>query len=72
VTAGLHTSFLVDIREATRAYEAWLGRQTTVVRPDLIHKHARMKESAFVFLRGTFYRWMQLWPTECASVMDAP
>jgi len=62
----------VDIREATRAYEEWLGRQITVVRPDLARKHARMKESAFVFLRGTFYRWMQLWPTVCASVVDAP
>jgi uncharacterized protein (DUF2252 family) len=34
-----------------------------------------MRESAFVFLRGTFYRWMQLWPEQSASLPvleDAP
>jgi hypothetical protein len=31
-----------------------------------------MCESAFVFLRGTFYRWMQLWPRHCAELDEAP
>jgi uncharacterized protein (DUF2252 family) len=31
-----------------------------------------MRESAFVFLRGTFYRWMQVWPERCAALDDAP
>jgi len=31
-----------------------------------------MAESAFVFLRGTFYRWMQRWPSICAEIADAP
>src|SRR5262252_10642092 len=31
-----------------------------------------MAESAFVLLRGTFYRWMQLWPAICAKLADAP
>ena len=31
-----------------------------------------MRESAFVFLRGTFYRWMQLWPERLASLDEAP
>jgi uncharacterized protein (DUF2252 family) len=31
-----------------------------------------MRESAFVFLRGTFYRWMQVWPIRCAALDDAP
>jgi uncharacterized protein (DUF2252 family) len=31
-----------------------------------------MAESPFVFLRGTFYRWMQLWPAVCAKLADAP
>jgi len=31
-----------------------------------------MRESAFVFLRGTFYRWIQIWPDRCASLDDAP
>jgi len=31
-----------------------------------------MRESAFVFLRATFYRWMQLWPEHCPSLEEAP
>src|SRR5690349_21627183 len=31
-----------------------------------------MAESAFVLLRGTFYRWIQLWPSLCAKAADAP
>ena len=62
----------MDIRQATRSYETWLGRQTTIVRADLALKHRRMKESPFVFLRGTFYRWVEQWPDVCASLRDAP
>jgi len=31
-----------------------------------------MRESAFVFLRGTFYRWMELWPDRCPKLDTAP
>ena len=62
----------MDIREATRSYETWLGRRTKIVRPDLRLKHARMAESPFNFLRATFYRWIQLWPTVCPTIVDAP
>lgn len=62
----------MDILEATRAYESWLGRHTSVVRKDLLLKHERMALSPFVFLRGTFYRWIQLWPDVCADLLDAP
>ena len=62
----------MDIVQATRAYERWLGAHCTVVRSDLARKHERMAESSFVFLRGTFYRWIQLWPTVCRSLADAP
>jgi hypothetical protein len=31
-----------------------------------------MKESPFLFLRGTFYRWAQLWPSICAELCNAP
>jgi uncharacterized protein (DUF2252 family) len=31
-----------------------------------------MRESTHVFLRGTFYRWMQLWSERCAQLEDAP
>ncbi len=31
-----------------------------------------MRDSAFVFLRATFYRWMQIWPERCAQLDKAP
>jgi hypothetical protein len=62
----------VDIVEATRQYERWLGRHIRVFRPDLALKHRRMAESPFVFLRATFYRWMQLWPELCADLRASP
>lgn len=62
----------MNIIEATRSYESWMARHTDVVRPDLRQKHELMGESAFVFLRGTFYRWLQLWPTVCSALADAP
>jgi len=62
----------VDIVVATRDYEHWLGQKLPLVRTDLSFKHERMAESAFVLLRGTFYRWMQLWPAICSRLADAP
>jgi hypothetical protein len=62
----------MDIYEATRSYESWFARHTSVVQKDLRLKHERMAESPFLFLRATFYRWVQLWPTVCASLLNAP
>jgi Uncharacterized protein conserved in bacteria (DUF2252) len=62
----------MDIHESTRSYESWLKRHISVVRRDLLRKHERMAESPFVFLRATFYRWTQLWPTVCARLLHAP
>ena len=31
-----------------------------------------MRESAFLFLRGTFYRWAQMWPRICGDLCRAP
>ena len=62
----------MDIRESTRSCERWLGRHVRLVPADLRRKHARMAESPFVMLRGTFYRWMQLWPDACREIADAP
>jgi uncharacterized protein (DUF2252 family) len=49
----------MDVVAATRAYEDWLGDQLEVVSEDLDRKHKRMRESPFVFLRGSYYRWLQ-------------
>jgi hypothetical protein len=60
------------IHTATRSYERWLGRQTEVVTSDLRVKHQKMAEDPFVFLRGTFYRWLQVWPDLCDTLQDGP
>jgi hypothetical protein len=31
-----------------------------------------MKQDPFQFLRGTFYRWAQIWPSVCADLCNAP
>jgi hypothetical protein len=61
-----------DIRQATLSYDNWMRSCTTVILSDLRLKHRRMKESPFLFLRGTFYRWAQLWPALCAELCGAP
>ena len=61
-----------DIKHATTSYEAWMRSCATVVQSDLRLKHELMKESPFGFLRGTFYRWAQLWPSVCADLCGAP
>jgi hypothetical protein len=62
----------MNIRSATRQFEAWLHRQTPVVEKDLRLKHQRMSESPFVFLRATFYRWIELWRDICSKHVDVP
>jgi Uncharacterized protein conserved in bacteria (DUF2252) len=57
---------------ATASYEAWMRNCTAIVPSDLRSKHEQMKESPFLFLRGTFYRWAQMWPSVCAELCDAP
>src|SRR5260370_42344256 len=62
----------MDIAKATRKYEAWLSEHLSLVRTDLRLKHRRMREDPFSFLRATFYRWAQLWPSVCAGLVTAP
>ena len=60
------------IERVTASYEAWMRSCTTVLASDLRSKHEQMKEDAFGFLRGTFYRWAQLWPSICSDLCKAP
>jgi hypothetical protein len=60
------------IHKATRKYEQWLAAHCAVVKRDLDRKHELMCASAFRFLRGTFYRWMQRWPEVGPDVAKAP
>jgi hypothetical protein len=47
----------MSIAEDTDAYEAWLRTHCRVDEAAIEKKHKRMRESAFVFLRATCYRW---------------
>jgi hypothetical protein len=62
----------MNIKRATKNYEAWLGKRITLLPEDIERKHAAMKLDVFPFLRATFYRWMQRWPEVCADENRAP
>jgi uncharacterized protein (DUF2252 family) len=62
----------MDILTATRDFEMWVGRHTAVVKNQLSYKHKLMAESPVQFLRGTFYRWAQLFPEVCPDLSKAP
>lgn len=54
------------------AYERWLRRQCRVVEADLRAKHARMRRSAFDFLRATCFRWARTIEVVCPQFSKAP
>ncbi len=62
----------MNIVKATHRFEEWLGRHTTLVKPDPRLKHQQMAAAVFPFLRATFYRWMQIWPEVCPDLAKAP
>lgn len=63
---------MLKISKATRRFEKWLGKRATIVKADVDLKHKLMAENAFMFLRGTFYRWAQVWRDLCQDVARAP
>ena len=68
------TPDLGDIHQATRSYERWLRTSMAVsaVESELTAKHEQMKADPFLFFRGTYYRWAQLWPVVCKEMARAP
>ena len=62
----------MKIQKATKRYETWLAKHLTIVPADLELKHTRMRETAFSFLRATFYRWAQMWPLVRRDLAKAP
>ncbi|MGE5375226.1 MAG: DUF2252 family protein [Bacteroidota bacterium] len=62
----------MKIFKATRRYEAWLHEELDVFEEDLAFKRQLLAKDPFIFLRGTFYRWMQLFPEMCSKAADAP
>jgi Uncharacterized protein conserved in bacteria (DUF2252) len=62
----------VDIRQATASYETWLRGCTKVVDSALKAKHEQMRSDPFLFFRGTYYRWTQIFPEACKELARAP
>jgi uncharacterized protein (DUF2252 family) len=62
----------MDVLTATKDFEIWASRHMPVVRSQLSDKHRLMAESPVQFLRGTFYRWAQLFPKVCPELNQAP
>jgi len=62
----------MNIVKASNKYEQWLAQSLHIVEHDLRLKHERMAESPFYFLRGTFYRWAQVFPKVCPGVQGVP
>jgi hypothetical protein len=61
-----------SIVDATRSFERWLAANTKVVKADLDFKHEQMAADPFRFMRGTYYRWAQLFPEICPELARAP
>ena len=62
----------MDILTATKDFEKWVSSHTQVVKSQLSDKHKQMAESPVQFLRGTFYRWTQLFPEICPDLGKVP
>jgi Uncharacterized protein conserved in bacteria (DUF2252) len=64
----------MGIRAANREYERWLAAQLrgAIVEGDLTRKHKKMRESAFAFLRATYWRWAETILNVCPDLADAP
>ena len=62
----------MKIFKATRKYESWLRAELDVFEDDLALKSHLLAQDPFTFLRGTFYRWMQLFPDACKKAANAP
>jgi hypothetical protein len=62
----------MNILTATKDFEIWMRRHIAVVPTQLSDKHKLMTKSPVQFLRGTFYRWAQLFPEVCPELNQAP
>src|SRR5499427_2364775 len=63
---------LPDVVRSTADFEKWASRHVQLLPSDVKLKHKLMAESAFPFMRATFYRWAQWWPIVCPELARAP
>jgi len=61
----------MDVVTATKEFETWISGHISVVRDQLSDKHRKMARDPVQFLRGTFYRWAQLFPKICPDLAKA-
>jgi hypothetical protein len=61
-----------SFRKAARRYETWLSSYCRLDRKALACKDRKMGESAFAFLRGTFFRWPHYLRAAAPIVLKAP
>ena len=63
----------MNIFKSAAAYEDWLRRHLDgVVEKDIAVKHRKMADSAFQFLRATYWRWGETIYGICRDLKDAP
>lgn len=64
----------MGIRAANREYERWMKAQLRgdIVEDDIKKKHKKMRQSAFAFLRATYWRWAETILDVCPDLTDAP
>ncbi len=62
----------MSFRDDNAAYETWLATQCDVVAEDIKAKHKLMKDSPFMFLRATYFRWAKKIVKLCPEPADAP
>jgi hypothetical protein len=62
----------MNMLKANKDYEAWVTQYTKLIKADLDLKHREMAAAIFPFLRATFFRWVQVWPSACKEAADAP
>ncbi len=62
----------MSFRKDNEATKPGSPRSATSVGTDIDYKHQRMKKSAFIFLRATYFRWARKIGDWCPELMDAP
>jgi hypothetical protein len=65
---------MANIQDSSRAYEEWLRAELRgeIVDKDLERKHAKMRGSAFAFLRASYWRWAETVLVICPELAAAP
>jgi hypothetical protein len=61
----------MNIIKATKEFETWVSDQIDIVATQMSDKHKLMAKDSVQFLRGTFYRWAQLFPKICPDLAKA-